>query len=178
MNNFQRILNLLLEKPMEVSEDDFLEFGEDFDVSVPRKLYQRARGVGMQNKEIADLAKKKTLEKTVTTKEDDEKYEKQKKADANRSAKSDKEDETKLKKEFEAKFPKSKMTDAQYKKLCKDAMSDYKADNGDEMTSEDVAHDMADSMLHDKELFKYIARKIESNNRDRIISYLADDLVN
>ena len=72
MSNISKVLSLLIEKPVEVSDDDYMEFGEDFGVSVNKKLYARAIGIGMSKDTIAKLAKEKgnKLETEVKTKED------------------------------------------------------------------------------------------------------------
>ena len=79
MSHISKVLSLLIEKPIEVSEDDFMEFGEDYGVSINKKLYARAVGVGMSNDIIAKLAKAKgkTLEDVIKEKETKEKDDKE-----------------------------------------------------------------------------------------------------
>jgi len=75
------------------------------------------------------------------------------------------------------------MTTAQFDKMMKNVRQDFLNDNpGSEM--EDVAYDMADSLMYDKELYDYVAKTLAKNigttpdrvNRQRIKEYIADTL--
>lgn len=76
------------------------------------------------------------------------------------------------------------MTDAQFRKMMRGAMKDFLSDNpGSEY--DDVAYDMADSMLYDPEVEKYVRRKIAKNtgrnpaqvSREKMKELVADNLV-
>ena len=59
MSNFDKVLAILSEKT-EVTDEEYLDFGEDFNISMPKKLFIKARNLGLVDYAIADLYKKKS----------------------------------------------------------------------------------------------------------------------
>lgn len=83
--------------------------------------------------------------------------------------------------------PKKGLTDAQFRKIMKDAASDFQADFGDDSPHElgDVAWDIAGSLMYDadidayvrKTMAKNIGRRPEEIRRERVQEFIADYIV-
>ena len=73
------------------------------------------------------------------------------------------------------------MTDKQFDKMCKDAGKDWSADNdhdGGEQTLDQVAYDMADSMLYDPKVKEYVKYNLGSEySKERACEFIADRIV-
>lgn len=68
------------------------------------------------------------------------------------------------------------MSDKEFEKMVTGAKKDYLSDNPDG-DIQDVAMDIADSMLHDKKLFDFLKYKYNTTDRGQIKELLADRIV-
>ena len=79
--------------------------------------------------------------------------------------------------------PKKGLTDAQFRKIMKDAASDWQGDNP-EVDLGDVAWDLAGSMMYDPEIDEYVRRVMAKNsgrrpeqiNKNMVQEYIADSI--
>jgi hypothetical protein len=163
MSNIAKVLDILTEGSSDI---------------ITKEMFAKATKLGMSREEVAKYSKNvKGLEKKLDslqnrTWKDEEK--------------ADRRDSAKLRKDAPKEPKEASYTDAQYKKMCKGAADDWKADNDhdevngaeNDMSIEDVAYDMADSMLYDPKIVAYLKKKLGSSySREKAKEYLADDLV-
>lgn len=168
MNNFTRVLDILVEKAAQTKDNDYYDFGEDFGVSVDRKLYDRAIGVGMKPKEIADLAKKKgsSLKDAIEDLEYEEKSNKERIST-----------QKKIDKEYaqSQKPPKGTMTDKQFEAELKAYAEGYASDEPDPEELEATFQDFEDGILpgfkQNKKVAAYIAWKTKGMSKEDIQYY-------
>jgi hypothetical protein len=72
-----------------------------------------------------------------------------------------------------------KMTKREFDKVCRGCREDFEADantDGSEMTIQDVAYDMADSMMYDKEMMDYLKKAYPGVDKQTLKEILADNL--
>jgi hypothetical protein len=164
MNNFEKLLELLVEKAASTTDNDYMEFGEDFDISVPRKLYDRAVGIGLKKEEIAKLYKSKKLEDTVAQKELNNKIEKKDRANDNRYAREE---------DARNRMPKGSMTEKQFELALKKYGEGYTSDDEDDLADifEDFVHGILPGFIADKKVKDYIAFQIRGMNREDVGYY-------
>lgn len=204
MNNFDLMLEKinklkrLDEKPVDTKDDDFYSFGEDYGISISRKLYDRAIGVGMKHDEIAKLAKAKgkALEDGIKKKEQDEKNARDDATYRKWADKQNKKDEREAKK-MEGNDAAAKKV----RKTCEDASKDFIADRrhdymidlkkenpgqsekdlmkkAEASAQQDLdggaAVDMADSMLYDAKFLKLCQQAWPGRSKEELKYIIAD----
>jgi ribosome-binding protein aMBF1 (putative translation factor) len=79
--------------------------------------------------------------------------------------------------------PKKKyLTEKQFQKICKDAGKDWEKDNQtEELTLDEVAYDMAESMYYDQDIRNHVINKFrhygENPTKSKIVQMIADYIV-
>lgn len=145
------------------AENFALDFNEDnpkVSIQQARNAFIFAKAVDADDKQRDAWAKDPAaLDKAIA----DEKWKKKEAAWARESEKFNKEPAK----------PKGLMSDKEFEKMVAGAKKDYLSDNPDG-DIQDVAMDIADSLLYDKKLFDFLKYKYNTTDRGQIKALLAD----
>lgn len=184
MNNFDSTLRVLHEgKKFEPTEDEILDFEEDYNLRCGKKFIAKALSIIKQFPK--EYSEKDAVKWCKTGKgeipEDVQHFLQKQKWDKEDAAWQKRRDKEDAKADREAnKPPKGAYTDEQMAKHCKAVGKDWAADNDTEHSIGDVAYDLADAFMYpgsDPKAYAWVQWKLKSMSKSAVKEWIADSIV-